>query len=146
MEIGRFGVGATCILLDRQGRVLLVHQTYGRRLWALPGGIAEPGEAPEAAARRELLEETGLTAGPATLVGVYFQADHEAGPFLHFAFHLEWDGLTAPQPDGTEIGRAEFWPVGSLPRPHTELTATRIADAVAGRTGIVGTATAAIAE
>lgn len=34
-----------------------------------PGGAVEPGESPEAAAERELLEETGFTAGKITVLG-----------------------------------------------------------------------------
>ena len=146
VTVGQFGVGAVCVLLDGRGQVLLVRQTYRRELWALPGGNAEPGEAPEAAARRELLEETGLTAGPASLVGVYFQPDHEAGPFLHFAFRLAWDAEAKPVPDGVEIAEVRMWPVDSLPRPHTELTAIRIADAVADRRGVVATVSSRIID
>ena len=50
------------VALDEQGRLLMVDQ-YRRGLDGisreLPAGIIEPGETPLAAARRELLEETG---------------------------------------------------------------------------------------
>src|SRR5260370_16518910 len=45
------------ILLERQYR-----HAAGRRLWELPAGSLEPGESKVAAAKRELLEETGFTA------------------------------------------------------------------------------------
>jgi 8-oxo-dGTP diphosphatase len=59
------------IVLLRHGNRVLVLQRHpfdrthpdpsGEGLWCLPGGKAEPDEAPEQAAVRELLEETGLT-------------------------------------------------------------------------------------
>ncbi len=37
--------------------------------WEIPGGMIDPGERPEEAARRELLEETGYEAGEIHLIG-----------------------------------------------------------------------------
>ena len=45
--------------------VLLIHQyryAADGKIWEIPAGVLEPGEAPEACARRELTEETGATA------------------------------------------------------------------------------------
>jgi 8-oxo-dGTP pyrophosphatase MutT (NUDIX family) len=53
-------------------RMLLGHATRSPR-WDIPKGVAEPGEALAAAARRELFEETGLDAPAAELrpLGVF---------------------------------------------------------------------------
>src|SRR5690606_11426410 len=47
------------ILLNERDQLLLVHAT-GSRWWDLPKGLADSGETTLAAARRELLEETGI--------------------------------------------------------------------------------------
>lgn len=57
-------LGARILLLDPDGRVLLLHSIDpaepGRRWWDLPGGKSEPGEALVDTVHRELEEETGL--------------------------------------------------------------------------------------
>lgn len=47
----------------RSERFVLIHEfrlELGRRIYGLPGGLIDGSETPEEAARRELLEETGL--------------------------------------------------------------------------------------
>ena len=53
---------ARILLLDDAGRILLFRFTPHDQppLWATPGGALDPGETFEAAAARELREETGL--------------------------------------------------------------------------------------
>ncbi|MFL1460821.1 NUDIX hydrolase [Roseococcus sp. DSY-14] len=63
------GIGAVAF---RGGAVLLVRRARPPRqgLWSLPGGAQHLGETAEAAARRELLEETGVELGPLVLADV----------------------------------------------------------------------------
>lgn len=71
-------VYAPVALRDDQGRVLLQLRT-DTHVWGLPGGVMEPGESILEAARRELLEETGLLAGNLRLVGVYTDPRYDSG-------------------------------------------------------------------
>lgn len=57
---------ARIILLDGAGRILLFRFDPSGRppFWCTPGGAVEPDESYEAAARRELWEETGFNIDP----------------------------------------------------------------------------------
>jgi len=63
------GIGA---VIFRDGRVLLARRGKPPRLgaWSLPGGAQHLGEGAMQCARRELLEETGIEAGPLILADV----------------------------------------------------------------------------
>lgn len=64
-------VGAYGIITDADGRVLLAHWQEGvKGGWTLPGGGLEPGEHPEAAVVREVLEETGFDVEVVEVLGV----------------------------------------------------------------------------
>ena len=65
--------GASAIVaVDANGAVPLLHQyrhAVGGYIWEVPAGTLAPDEVPEACARRELREETGLAAAQWTALG-----------------------------------------------------------------------------
>jgi ADP-ribose pyrophosphatase YjhB (NUDIX family) len=64
---------AVLALVEREGRVLLIQRKHEPKqgYWALPAGFMEWNEDPAVAARREVLEETGLTIQIDGLIDVY---------------------------------------------------------------------------
>jgi 8-oxo-dGTP pyrophosphatase MutT (NUDIX family) len=136
--VDRMAMGAACAIFDDHGRVLLVHHTYGRLNWELPGGGSEPGETPDETATRELLEETGLRAELDQLSGVYFEPEHDLGPMVHFVFRCTWHDRLKPRASSPEADEVGFWALANLPRPMSDFTERRIQDAAAEGPAIIG--------
>jgi ADP-ribose pyrophosphatase len=83
------------IILERQYR----HAT-GQTLIELPAGRVEPGEATLAAAKRELIEETGYRAKRWTLLTRYFASPGFLGEWMqiYLARNIR-EGIATPEPD-----------------------------------------------
>lgn len=98
-------IGKACAcLVDAQGR-LLVFDHPGDGGSQLPKGTIEPGETPEQAVRRELLEESGLQyEGPLLSLGTLFRdcaAGEESNRHAHsqrwHLFMIRWPGDALPE-------------------------------------------------
>ena len=86
---------AVGVLIDTQGNFLLTSRPEGKvyaGYWEFPGGKVEPGESIEAALRRELHEELGITIGAATPWKVEMVDYPHARVRLHFCKVFEWQG------------------------------------------------------
>ena len=94
--------------IDSSGNILLVRQfrhAVGKDLLELPAGSIDPGETPEAAATRELREETGYKPGNLERLGGFYAAPGYCTEYLHFfrATQLEKSPLTAEDTDEIEV-------------------------------------------
>lgn len=70
MERGKVWLGAGVIVTNSRGEWLVVKKTYGglKGVWSIPAGFVDVGETLDAAAKREVLEETGVDC---VIQGVY---------------------------------------------------------------------------
>lgn len=116
-------VGVSVIITNLGGDVLLLKHTYGPKVWGLPGGGLRPGEDPEAAARREVQEELGITLTRIEPIGTLEEVLSGSPHTAHlFAATCNLN----PRPDRREIAEARFFPSHSLPEPLGRITRARI--------------------
>lgn len=96
-EIVRHNGGVCVAAVDDERNIYFVRQfryAFGRELDELPAGKLEKGEDPDSAAARELLEETGFSAGRLERVAVNYPSPGYTSEQLHLyiASELEFVG------------------------------------------------------
>ena len=108
--------GLVVDLSGERGLLIGRHDKRGRTLWSLPKGHIEVGETPEAAALREVEEETGIVSKITRSLGVidfWFMAD---GKRIHKTVHhflfSEVSGDLSPQI--SEVDVVDWFPLDEI--------------------------------
>ena len=103
---------AVVVLISARNKLLFVQRGAEPQIgkWCFPGGYVDRGEEVEAAARREVREETGLEVEITRLIGLY---SLEANPVIVAAYvgRVISGDLVA----GTDAQEAGWFEVGALP-------------------------------
>lgn len=135
----RFSRGLTlaveAAVIDGEGRFILVRGPR-ERLWRLPGGPVEKGEAAGDAVSRVLRTTAAIEpGGPAELFGIYRAPSHAGSDHVALMVVRTWSAWTPnkqgsrPRSSRGEVGA--FGP-GELPGDTDPVVAARIADVMRG--------------
>lgn len=117
--------GATAVVEDGQGRVLLVRHSYVSG-WQLPGGGVNAGEPPEHAVIRELEEEIGLAEStPPEFIAFYSRKILWVGNLI--ALYRLRNARIDFKPN-LEVREAKFFDPAMLPESTSAATRRRLAE------------------
>jgi ADP-ribose pyrophosphatase len=103
--------------LTEEGEVVLVRQyrpPLGRMELGLPAGLVEEGEKPEAAARRELLEETGHSGGEWEALGSLASSPSLKDNWAYLFLARGVEETAQPDPDEHELVEVVKMPVEGM--------------------------------
>lgn len=116
---------AAAALVDVDNRVLIAQRPAGKSLaglWEFPGGKVEPGETPEAALRRELMEELSIDVCETCLAPFTFASHAYADFHLLMPLYLcrQWDGVIAAR-EGQTVAWVRARNLVDYPMPPADL-------------------------
>jgi 8-oxo-dGTP pyrophosphatase MutT (NUDIX family) len=124
--------GATALVVNEQGAILM-GQRSDNGLWALPSGIADPGEEMARACAREVFEETGIVVEVEALIsirsiGPVVYPNQDVTEFVDHFFRCRPISGTARVGDDESLAVGWFDPT-ALPEPLSAVTLSLVAAA-----------------
>ena len=110
---------AQVLPVTAEGKLVLIEgyrPGYRAWSWGVPGGMIEPGESPEKAGARELLEETGYRVEKLHFVGEYGVDGNRGCGQMHLFVGLGAKRVSEPKLDSTEEMRVRLADVDEVKR------------------------------
>ncbi|MFQ5978378.1 MAG: NUDIX hydrolase [Candidatus Heimdallarchaeota archaeon] len=120
---GHPGIAVGAVIVDKSQVLLVKHHTskkgFYSGMWICPGGRLELGETLEEAARREVLEETGLKieveSGPIVFERIVKDSSGETTlHVVYIDFLATTKGDSTPNA-GSDVGEARWFPIEDIP-------------------------------
>ncbi|MDO4512096.1 MAG: NUDIX hydrolase [Bacteroidales bacterium] len=116
----RPAVTVDCVVLSPEGgqmQVLLIERAMEpyKGQWAFPGGFMNIDESAEAAARRELREETGIAVGQMMQVGTYTRPDRDPRDRVISIAYVAYFDKRPEAVAADDAAKAQWFPVTQLP-------------------------------
>jgi len=113
----RIGIG---VIIWKEGKVLLGERigSHGANTWSFPGGHLEDNESPEATAKREVLEETGLEVNDLVPSGFTFDHFEENNTnYLTLFYRCQWINGTPTILEKDKCREWRWCELNKLPEP-----------------------------
>ncbi|MDF2549465.1 MAG: pyrophosphohydrolase [Chlamydiales bacterium] len=120
--------GVIAFIFDSQKHVLAI-QRKDVPAWVFPGGGIDPGETPECAVVREVLEETGFQVEICRQVATYHPTNRIGSTTHTFECHIIGGEATL----GEETAAIGFFPIDQLPHYFFPLARDWLQDALLQR-------------
>jgi 8-oxo-dGTP diphosphatase len=116
---------AVDVIIEINARIVLIERKNYPPGWAIPGGFVDVGESVEAAAIREMREETSLDVELTDLLGVYSRPDRDPrGHTVSLVYVGRAQGAPRADDDAKNAG---LFALDALPAPlafdHVEILA-----------------------
>ena len=127
---------ADVVIHDPARGVVIISRANEPVGYALPGGFIDEGEQAEDAARREMLEETGLDVALTGLLGVYSRPDRDPRQHTLTTVFTGTPRDPGALRAGEDAAHAAWYPLDNLPEPlvfdHAKILAD-FRDVLAGK-------------